>query len=216
MTLYPRAAPAPTRSGTAFARRTTTLLTGHGKLTGKTTLLSILLSRRARGGQLAGLAVNPGKTIIVSEERPLVVELNADATDYVQVVETAPDEFERYYQALRMVLEDAPQKLTRGDILAEWPADFDKPSGTTLKTWLGRAVERGIIVCEGTGRKADPYRYFLQETEAKWREKMGPELYDLLHEQECKFGWKSLQEKKALDREYDMSSTGAAGGDDAI
>jgi hypothetical protein len=51
-----------------LARRTTTLLTGHGKLNGKTTLLSILLSRRARGGQLAGLAVNPGKTIIVSEE----------------------------------------------------------------------------------------------------------------------------------------------------
>ena len=98
----------------------------------------------------------------------------------------------------------------------EWPAEFDKPGDTTLKTWLGRAVERGIIVCEGTGRKADPYRYFLLETEAKWREKMGPELYDLLHEQECKFGWKSLQEKKALDREYDMSSTGAAGGDDAI
>jgi hypothetical protein len=29
----------------------------------------------------------------------LVVELNADATDYVQVVETAPDEFERYFLA---------------------------------------------------------------------------------------------------------------------
>ena len=115
-----------------------------------------------------------------------------------------------------MVLEDAPQKLTRGDNLAEWPADFDKPSGTTLKTWLGRAVERGIVLCEGTGRKADPYRHFLRETEAKWREKMGPALYDLLHEQECKFGWKSLQEKKALDREYDMGSTGTAGADDAI
>jgi hypothetical protein len=36
-----------------LARRTTTLLTGHGKLTGKTTLLSILLSRRARGGQVS-------------------------------------------------------------------------------------------------------------------------------------------------------------------
>ena len=78
------------------------------------------------------------------------------------------------------------------------------------------AVERGIILCEGTGRKADPYRYFLRETEAKWREKMGPALYDLLHEQECKFGWRSLQEKKALDREYDMGSTGTAGADDAI
>ena len=69
-----------------------------------------------------------------------------------------------------MVLEDAPQKLTRGDILAEWPADFDKPADTTLKRWLGRAVERSLICREGTGHKADPFRYWLPAIEAKWRE----------------------------------------------
>jgi AAA domain len=344
-----------------LARRTTTLLTGHGKLTGKTTLLSILMSRRALGGQLAGLAVRPGKTVIVSEEprplwddrirkynfggnvclfpqpfltvptppqwqalidqilnlagahgcdlavidaigsflpcennarsvydallplraltranmgvalfhhpgkkdrpiglaargstaflghvdisidmrqprgdpltrrrhlhalsrfaetpRRLVVELNADATDYVPIDETAPDDFEPYYRAFRMVLEDAPQKLTRGDILAEWPADFDQPSGTTLKRWLGRAVERGIILCEGTGRKRDPYRYWLRETEAKWRDKLGPKLYDLLQEREREFGWTSLQDKQARDREDDTDSTDTDGPDDAV
>src|SRR5262249_44299884 len=44
-----------------------TLLTSQWKA-GKTTLLSLLLSRRKQGGQLAGLPVKPGKTVVVSEE----------------------------------------------------------------------------------------------------------------------------------------------------
>src|ERR1700722_3263730 len=35
---------------------------------GKTTLVSHLLARMARGGQLAGLAVRPGRALVVSEE----------------------------------------------------------------------------------------------------------------------------------------------------
>src|SRR5437868_13730511 len=35
---------------------------------GKTTLVSHLLARFAQGGQLAGLAVAPGRAIVVSEE----------------------------------------------------------------------------------------------------------------------------------------------------
>jgi AAA domain len=37
---------------------------------GKTTLLSVLLSRFQTGGQLAGLPVAPAKTVVVSEEGP--------------------------------------------------------------------------------------------------------------------------------------------------
>ncbi len=105
--------------------------------------------------------------------RQLLLELNADATDYLPVAEpeTGPDGFQAYLDAFQMVLEDAPQKLTRGDILAEWPADFDKPGATQLKLWLNRAVERGLLLREGTGRKTDPFRYRLPATEAKWRAK---------------------------------------------
>ncbi len=52
--------------------------------------------------------------------RQLLLELNADATDYLPVAEPGPDGFQAYLDAFQMVLEDAPQKLTRGDILAEW------------------------------------------------------------------------------------------------
>jgi hypothetical protein len=46
-----------------------TLLTAQWK-TGKTTLLSVLLSKLAIGGDLAGLNVRPGRAVIVTEESP--------------------------------------------------------------------------------------------------------------------------------------------------
>ena len=344
-----------------LARGMCTLLTGHGKSTGKTTLLSLILTRRGGGGTVAGLSVAPGKTIIVSEEpqeiwkdrfrqynfcgnlcvwpqpfvgiptpeqwqalveqlrvmqqahgmdlavidtlapfvvnensaqsmlatllplrtltragmglllmhhpgkvetrvglaargstallghvdisidmrqprgdpltrrrrllclsrfsetpRQLYLELNAAATDYVPVSETesAPDSFAAYLTALQMVLEDAPQKLTRGDILAEWPADFDKPGKTQLKLWLARAVERGLILREGTGRKRDPYRYWLAATEAKWRAECP--LYDRFEElrREHNLPWVSLQEKQRNGRDDALDSMGPDSADD--
>src|SRR5947209_2064835 len=44
-----------------------TLLTSQWK-SGKTTLVSVLLARRAQGGQVAGRAVAAGKTAVVPEE----------------------------------------------------------------------------------------------------------------------------------------------------
>ncbi len=130
--------------------------------------------------------------------RQLLLELNADATHYLPVAEpeAGPDGLQAYLDAFQMVLEDAPQKFTRGDILAEWPADFDKPGATQLKRWLGRAVERGLILREGTGRKTDPFRYRLPASEAKWREQYP--FYDHFEQQqrEHNFPWISLQEKK--------------------
>jgi hypothetical protein len=338
-----------------------TLLTGHGKSAGKTTLLSMLLSRRGGGGTFAGLAVAPGKTVIISEEsqeiwddrlgrynfggnvcvcpqpflgiptpqqwqalvaqilalqeahgldlavidplapfvvsennaqsmlatllplraltrarmgllfmhhpgkaetrvglaargstallghvdisidmrrpagdpltrrrrflclsrftetpRQLLLELNADATDYLPVAEpeAGSDGFQAYLDAFQMVLEDAPQKLTRGDILAEWPPDFDRPGATQLKLWLGRAVERGLILREGTGRKSDPFRYWLPATEAKWRERYP--FYDHFEQQqrEHNWPWVSLQEKQRNSRAEDRLESDEADADD--
>src|SRR5439155_18267991 len=66
---------AAARPGTSWvwqgylARGAVTLLTSQWKA-GKTTLVSILLARMAAGGELAGLALAPGKAIVVSEEGP--------------------------------------------------------------------------------------------------------------------------------------------------
>src|SRR5437870_3071982 len=47
-----------------------TLLTSQWK-SGKTTLVAVLLAKMAKGGQLAGLQVKPGKAVVVSEESSL-------------------------------------------------------------------------------------------------------------------------------------------------
>ena len=129
------------------------------------------------------------------------MELNPAATEYT-VVSDAPQEdgFEANWNVLRMVFEDAQQKLTRQDVLGEWPADFDKPSASNLAKWLARAVQRGLIALEGSGRKADPYRYWLPEREAVWKENP---LYDFLQEQAqvLRLPFRSLGEKKRIERD---------------
>jgi hypothetical protein len=66
----------------------------------------------------------------------------------------------------------------------------------TLRRWLARAVEGKTVLSEGTGRKSNRFRYWLNETEAKWRER-NP-FYDRLEAQAraLKLGFRSLQEHK--------------------
>src|SRR5207248_9518459 len=71
------------------------------------------------------------------------------------------DEFAAGWSVLRLVFEDAPEKLTRQAILEQWPADFEKPSAATLWRWLERAVTAGQVCMDGTGRRRAPFRYWL-------------------------------------------------------
>ncbi len=135
-------------------------------------------------------------------QRRLLLELNAEGGDYLPVVDPLEADFQASWQPLRMVLEDAPQKLTRQDILAEWPPDFAKPPPATLWRWLDGAVQRGLIACEGAGRKADPFRYWLPEREAVWKE---DPFYDILEAQrrQLNLPFESLQQRKKALRDDD-------------
>jgi hypothetical protein len=130
-----------------------------------------------------------------------LLELNEDATDYIRLPDPLSEEFDANWRLVRMVLEDAPQKLTCADILSEWPPEEPKPHPVTLSRWLRRAVANKMVKCEGEGKKADPLRYWFKETEAKWRQQMGPEMYDYLQELSRQRGapFQSLQEKRRID-----------------
>ena len=78
--------------------------------------------------------------------------------------------------------------MSRQEILEEWPPDFDKPGSTTLFRWLERAVRESLILSEGSGRKADPFRYWLAEREAVWKQDPLYQLYE-----------QSLKDKKLMD-----------------
>ena len=325
-----------------LVRGYTTLLTSHGKF-GKTTLLSMLLGRRARGGSLADMAVTPGKSLIISEEdadlwaprarqygfgsevqflfRPfagfptleqwrafvaqildahavhgfdlvvidplapflrcetstaavletllplrlmtgagmavllvhhpakgdppigqaargvgalhdevavsiemrlprgdaetrrrrfatlsrfretparLLLEMKEDFSDYLAVADPTLDDFLKNWHLVEMVLEDAPQKFTRDDILLEWPDDFEAPHRATLLHWLTRALEEELVRREGNGRKRDPFRYWLPGSVDRWRREKP--LYDQLEEisRRSALPFQSWRERKAI------------------
>jgi hypothetical protein len=129
--------------------------------------------------------------------RQLLIELDPAGTDYAVVPGDAADGFQANWNVLCMIFEDAPQKLTRQDVLGEWPADFDRPSPTNLRRWLNRAVQRGLLACEGSGRKADPFRYWFPATEALWKQNL---FYDVIEKQTKELGlpFQSLTERKRL------------------
>jgi hypothetical protein len=128
--------------------------------------------------------------------RRLLLELNADATDYLPVTDESADSFESNWEVLRLVLDDAPQKLTRLDILDSWPADFNKPNAGTLCKWLNLALERSLIAREGTGRKTDPFRFWLPEREEVWKQHP---LYEVIERQrrELNLPFQSLRERQS-------------------
>ena len=40
----------------------------------------------------------------------------------------------------------------------------------TLSRWLKRAVSAGLACQQGTGRRSDPFRYWLHGQEEKWKQ----------------------------------------------
>jgi hypothetical protein len=127
--------------------------------------------------------------------RHLSFELNPDGSDYTILSETDDEGFSKHWQVLRTVLEDAPQKLTRLDILNEWPTDSAKPDPVTLWRWLENAVAANLVKIEGKGSKSHPFRYWLPEAEARWRENP---LYELFEQQnrDRKLLFESLRARK--------------------
>jgi hypothetical protein len=101
--------------------------------------------------------------------RQRLMELSADGRSYV-LLESPEEEADSPLRLLLwQVLESASTKLTRAEIVADWPSDYPKPPSTTLWRLLDREAERGELKRDGTGVKADPYRYWLASLEERWR-----------------------------------------------
>jgi hypothetical protein len=134
--------------------------------------------------------------------RQLTLELDEAGTTYHLAADRAEEQFEANWERVRLVLAEAPQKLTRQDVLGEWPPCFDRPEPTALWRWLDRARDLGRLLCEGTGKKGDPFRYWLPEREAVWNE---DPIYVLLEQQRqaLKLPFESLTERKEKLRQAD-------------
>jgi hypothetical protein len=101
--------------------------------------------------------------------RHLLIELQADGTDYVVLQSGLEAALGDNWPAVVHALTEAHSKLTRQEILDHWSPDYAKPDATTLWRWLSRAVAHGVLRQEGTGRPRDPFRYWLPEREELMR-----------------------------------------------
>jgi hypothetical protein len=101
--------------------------------------------------------------------RQLVIELNAEGTDYVAHGSFEDEEFRNSWEALRLVLAAAPHKLTRREVLARWQHERT-PDGSTLYRWLEHGVALGLVRRDGEGVRTKPFRYWLPECEERWRD----------------------------------------------
>jgi hypothetical protein len=93
----------------------------------------------------------------------LLIEMNAEATDYAVLAEGTEDAaaFAPALDAVRTLLGQVDAPLTRQEILSRWPTPATCPTANTLWRWLTRACELGILACFGAGTKLDPFRYRL-------------------------------------------------------
>ena len=101
--------------------------------------------------------------------RQLVIELNKEGTDYLWHGDFADVEFAAQWKPIEALLKTAPHKFTRRDILYRWEGE-SRPDKVSLYRWLRRAVELGLLRQDGLGEKGQPFRYWLPESEARWRD----------------------------------------------
>jgi hypothetical protein len=100
--------------------------------------------------------------------RELIIELSADGSDYGTRGNFADEEFAAQWSVLEGLLRHADTKLSRQEIYAAWPAE-ERPDAGTVHRWLRRALQEGRLRQDGLGKCKDPFRYWLPETEERWR-----------------------------------------------
>jgi hypothetical protein len=140
--------------------------------------------------------------------RSLVIELNAEETDYINHGSADDEEFLDNWEVFRSVLETAEDRLTLVQIREQWPDEQAVPHRATVHRWLKRAEARGLVARCGKGSKGDPHRYWLparhhdlplppgaskDEIEAYWRRK----------------NWESVDRVIAENRAREASRAGA-------
>lgn len=70
--------------------------------------------------------------------------------------------FKENWDVLHAILAKRTVAATHHELLADWPADQERPSPATLYEWLNRAFEQKLLRRQGNGRREDPYRYRLK------------------------------------------------------
>ena len=104
----------------------------------------------------------------------LVIEWNAEGTDYLPRGGVADELFREHWEQLVAFFASAPDKLTRREVRALWPPGRESPSHTAVSRWLERAVVQGLLRRDGNGHRDAPFRYWVAAREAEWLKEQDP------------------------------------------
>jgi hypothetical protein len=134
----------------------------------------------------------------VHTQRHLIVELNADGTDYLLRTDAVGTPLVRAWPEVHCLLANTTDKLTLQTILERWPVEENLPDRSTLWRWLKRAMQQGLVCFEGSGYRGDAFVYWLpgrepllwpgnnasEEEKQAWRDRCA-EHYRVLREQQA-------------------------------
>jgi hypothetical protein len=93
--------------------------------------------------------------------RHLILELNADGTDYLVRTDAAGSPLAQPWPLMHLLLNQTSDRLTLQQIIERWPTEGDVPDRSTLLRWLNRAARQGMVCCCGSGHRGDPFLYWL-------------------------------------------------------
>jgi hypothetical protein len=107
-----------------------------------------------------------------------MIELNLEGTVYQVLPDEPPLEAPAYWPTLRIVLEDAPEPLTRTQLRDRWAEGCPRPAIRTLWDWLDDACAKNLVAHSGTGHTNDPFCYWLPSKLATW---LADPLWRIIH-----------------------------------
>jgi hypothetical protein len=141
----------------------------------------------------------------------LLLEWTADGLDYEVRGAAEDDDFVQGWELLRAIFAEAPTKLTRPQILDEWPVDLVKPNGQTIWRWLSAAAERGLLERDGRGVKNAPFRYWLPGKMEEWLADPLLAMHNWELYEEMYMAQKMAEQRNAEERERREREAAAAG-----
>ncbi len=93
--------------------------------------------------------------------RRLVYEWDPATGAFAAVDDPHERRYRDNWEQVRAMLAKREDAATHHELLADWPADRERPAASVLYEWLNRATEDGLVRRSGRGRRDDPYRYRL-------------------------------------------------------
>jgi len=97
-----------------------------------------------------------------------VLELTETGTDFRSLGDFEEAEYAGGWGTVQAILDEATRKLTRKEIVEQWPAGHSRPVPGTVWRWLDRAAADGRVRRDGDGHRKAPFRYWTRELEKKW------------------------------------------------